>query len=163
MELGEIEKSDYKIKGDAPGKAVVIEVSENDGEAIREIEYYQLPGFGSSPTPGDQAISTEVEGGYRVTIASQNYSIDLELDKGETKIYSTDPTGLVKLAEIYLDNTGKIKISNSLEDLKTLINDLIDEISDLKTFGSPTNHTIDPTSQVSLLALKTRFNLLFKD
>jgi hypothetical protein len=163
MDIGEIQKSEYKNKDQAPGKAIVIETSEFGGEAVREMEFYQLPGFISSPTKNDVSVNAEIEGGYRLAIASHNYKINVEVKNGETKLYSTDPTGNVKLSEIYLDNTGKIKISNPVEDFKTLINDLIDLISDLETFGSPTSHTVTPAKKVELTALKTRFNLLFKD
>jgi hypothetical protein len=59
-------------------------------------------------------------------------------------------------------STYKVNIKNDSEELKGLIDDLIDAIKDIVTTGSPPTHTISAASQAQLIAVKTRFGLLFK-
>jgi len=127
------------------------------GIFVSDVEFFQTPGIVSGLTPSDEiVVSRTSEGGYSIGIASFNYKVNIEAIPGQTKIYSTDPTGLIKQAEIILDVNGKIKLSNNLQSLKSILDELIDELIDFKTFGSPANHTTDPTTVVNLNLIKTK-------
>ena len=65
-----------------------------------------------------------------------------------------------KKAEIILDTNGKIKMSNSTQSIKAIIDELIDELIDFKTFGTPANHTTDPSTVVNLNLIKTKIGQL---
>ena len=67
---------------------------------------------------------------------------------------------LIKKAEIILDTNGKIKMSNSTQSIKAIIDELIDELIDFKTFGTPANHTTDPSTVVNLNLIKTKIGQL---
>lgn len=159
--IGKVAKFIFEKRGQAPGQSMNVKTIES-GKFARETEFYQLPGFVGGVTPGSQCVIQEIEGGYSVIVASNNYKLSVSVTAGQTKIYSTDATGTTKKAEILLDTNGKVKLFNSDESLKGLIYDLIAEIVALKTFGTPANHTVDPSSVTNLNAIKTRFgNLLF--
>lgn len=128
-------------------------------EFVSEVQFFQTPGIVSGLTPSDEVVVSRIDGGgYRVGIASFNYKIGIECTPGQTKIYSTDPTGNIKKAEIILDTNGKIKLSNSTQNLKSIIDDLIDELINFKTFGSPANHTTDPNTVSKLNLIKNNIN-----
>jgi hypothetical protein len=130
-------------------------------EFISEAQFFQTAGIISGLTPNDEIVVSRLDGGgYRVGIASFNYKIGIEATSGQTKIYSTDPTGLIKQAEIILDSNGKVKLSNSTQSIKALLDDLIDELIDFKTFGTPSNHTTDPTTITNLNLIKTKIGQL---
>jgi len=127
------------------------------GEFVSEVEFFQTPGIVSGLTPSDQIVVSKIDGGgYRVGIASFNYKIGIEATSGQTKIYSSDNTGNTKQAEIILNSDGKIKLSNNSQSIKTLIDELIDELINFKTFGSPSNHTTDPGTITNLNSIKTK-------
>jgi len=155
-------KSSFKKYGQAPGLSQVVQTMEND-EIERETEFWQFPGFLSGVTPNDRLQVIPLSGGgYRLIVSANNYKVGVTVQAGEVKIFSTDATGSTKKAEIYLDTDGKIKISNAEQSMKSIISDLIDEVSNLKTFGSPGNHLVDPSTKTNLTAIKTRWGGLFK-
>lgn len=57
---------------------------------------------------------------------------------------------------------GKYTLENNLQDLKSLIDSLIDEIVTLQTIGSPANHSVNPANIAKLQTLKQQFALLLK-
>jgi hypothetical protein len=126
-------------------------------ETVKEVEFYQTPGIVSGLTSSDEIAVIQLEGGgYKIGIASNNYKISISVTPGQTKIFSTDATGLIKKAEIILDTNGKIKMSNSTQSIKAII----DELIDFKTFGTPANHTTDPSTVVNLNLIKTKIGQL---
>jgi hypothetical protein len=130
-------------------------------DIVREVEFFQTPGIVSGLTSSDEIAVIQVEGGgYKIGIASNNYKINISVTPGQTKIFSTDATGLIKKAEIILDTNGKIKMSNSTQSIKAIIDELIDELIDFKTFGTPANHTTDPSTVVNLNLIKTKIGQL---
>lgn len=130
-------------------------------EFVSEAQFFQTPGIVSGLTPSDEVVVTRLDGGgYRVGIASYNYNVGIEATSGQTKIYSTDITGNTKQAEIILDSNGKVKLSNSAQSIKALLDELIDELIDFKTFGTPSNHTTDPTTITNLNLIKTKIGQL---
>ena len=100
-------------------------------ETVKEIEFFQMPGIVSGLTSSDEIVVIPIDGGgYNIGIASFNYKISISVTPGQTKIFSTDSTGLIKKAEIILDTNGKIKMSNSTQSIKGIMDDIIDELID---------------------------------
>ena len=130
-------------------------------ENVKEVEFFQTPGIVSGLTSSDEIAVIPIEGGgYKIGIASFNYKISISVTPGQTKIFSTDSSGLIKKAEIILDTNGKIKMSNSTQSIKSIMDDIIDELIDFKTFGTPANHTTDPSTVVNLNLIKTKIGQL---
>ena len=130
-------------------------------ETVKEVEFFQTPGLVSGLTSSDEIVVIPIDGGgYNIGIASFNYKISISVTPGQTKIFSTDSTGLIKKAEIILDTNGKIKMSNSSQSIKAIMDDIIDELIDFKTFGTPANHTTDPSTVVNLNLIKTKIGQL---
>lgn len=67
-------------------------------------------------------------------------------------------------AYLQIDSTGKIDARNATRDLKTLIDNLIDIIKNLKTVQSSGGHLdpVDPDTLTALDTIKTQFNELLK-
>jgi len=94
----------------APGDAVVVQVESEAGEN-RELEYYQLPGIASGPTPEDRAATVNLQG-YRVVVGSHNYRVGVEVESGQTRIYSTPSDGSAVKGEVDLQTDGTITAKN---------------------------------------------------
>jgi hypothetical protein len=129
---------------------------------VKTIELFQQQGEDFTPALGSRVFVAQASDSYKVAIASCD-NVAPESSFGEKEIYSTDPVGLTKLARVKLDATGLINISNQVESLIGLVGDLIDAISDLQTFGSPTAHKVLPDDQIALALIKIRFELLFTE
>ena len=130
-------------------------------EIVKEVEFFQTPGLVSGLTSSDEIVVIPIDGGgYNIGIASFNYKISISVTPGQTKIFSTDSSGLIKKAEIILDTNGKIKMSNSTQSIKSIMDEIIDELIDFKTFGTPANHTTDPSTVVNLNLIKTKIGQL---
>jgi hypothetical protein len=145
----------------APGPAVVVQ-TDNGADEGRELEYYQLPGVASGPTPEDLAVAVHA-GAFRVVVASHNYRLDVPVDPGELRIYSTSADGDQLQADIRLQPNGKIVVANQIEDLAGLVGDLLDELIGLSTTGSPTTHVLSPAVIANLTAIKLRFEQLLEE
>lgn len=148
----------------APGQAVVVTGSGLGKQGI-EAELYQAPGIFGRPAKGTRGVFLPIGAGrrYGVVLAVQNYQVTIDVDEGETTIFSTNAAGTTVKAKVALDNTGKIKISNELQDWKTLLDELIDGIKAIVTVGSATTQTVSPASQATLGATQTKLAQLFKD
>jgi hypothetical protein len=133
-------------------------------EFVSEAQFFQTPGIVSGLTPSDEVVVTRLDGGgYRVGIASFNYKIGIDCLPGELKLYSTNVTGENEMAIIELGNlTGLIRIANQVEDLKSVLDFLIDSISAGITVGSATTQAFDATTQANLLLAKTRLATILK-
>lgn len=140
--------------------------SEAYANDIVNSEIYQQPGFYSKPTPGMKHVTVPVNGdrGHLVTIAFHNYSLTIDHAEGATLIYSTDAEGAEMKGKILVDGDGKIGASSSSEDLKTLIDDLIDTISALVAIpgGSPPEYVLNSATIAALASIKSRFGGLLK-
>ena len=159
-ELTEVKSQTFETQDQGAGPVQVLEVEYPTGE-LRDVELFQQPGLASGATQSHKVIVMPISGGgYKVGIAAHNYELGLEVSAGETKLYSTDSAGSTRKALIHLKADGKIDIKNDTEGLKSVLSDLIDEIKNLQTFGSPANHTVDTASQTALTAIKTRLGTL---
>ncbi len=107
----EIVRAVFERRGRAPGKAPVLQTTAPGGQE-RETELYQLPGFASGPTPGDRAAVIGTATG-RVAIATHNYRIEVEVDPGEVKIFSTDADGSAVESLIHLKGDGTIELNGN--------------------------------------------------
>ena len=66
-------------------------------ETVKEIEFFQMPGLVSGLTSSDEIAVIPIDGGgYKIGIASFNYKISISVTPGQTKIFSTDSSGLIK-------------------------------------------------------------------
>lgn len=73
------------------------------------------------------------------------------------------PSGLpTSIASFEVDATGLYEVKNQVETLGGLVADLIQEIENIQTFGSPSQHVLLPSSIVALEVIKARFALLLK-
>lgn len=141
----------------------VAKLIEYDSDVI-EAQFFQTPGIVSGLTPSDEVVVSRIDGGgYRVGIASYNYKIGIDCLPGEIKIFSTDVTGENEMAIIELGNlTGLIRIANQVEDLKSVLDYLIDSISNGITVGSATTQAFDAGTKANLLLAKTRLGTILK-
>lgn len=110
--LFNLTRSSRKIKGAAPGEAIV---ANGEGFAGQQIttEVFQSPGVFSAPGDGSKGVWLPIGGSsrYGVVIACQNYKITFDITQGETAIYSTDSGGGTLQAKIILRDDGTIEIN----------------------------------------------------
>lgn len=114
MSLGEVDSFEFEERGQAEGPAINVKYKDSDS-FTEENEFYQLPGIASGPTKGDRVVILPIEGGYRVIIAAHNYKVGVDVQPGETKVFSTDASGNTKQAEIWLKATGEIEITGDVK------------------------------------------------
>lgn len=136
---------------------VLLQVQISDETDIQTVELFTQAGDESIPPKGTEVIIVSPTRNRKIAIAESDEIVPVD-GAGNREIYSQ--SGGAKKARIRLDSGGLILFSNDVEDLKTLMNDMITEIKAIKTFGSPTNHVIDPTTQVLFDTLNGRFNAL---
>jgi phage gp45-like len=151
--LVEIVKTTLKKIQGAPGKSLVATVNGIGGTAA-DMEVYSSPGVFGRPIAGTQNVELTV-GGMKIIVASHNYSLQKDIDTGETVLYSMDSSGAL-CATVHCKVDGTIVVENQTESLRAIVSDLIDEIVAIQTIGSPANHTVSPASQTNLNAIKTR-------
>ncbi len=141
--------------GDIEGDSIIAtgEASASKGETA---QVYGMSGFIANPPAGIKGIRFRI-GSLDIIIGALNYNVPLPADPGETKVYSTDADG-AETGSMVLKPNGKLGYKNELlsEDLKSLLSDLITEIKNLVTTGSPVLHTVNPASQAALTAINVR-------
>ena len=136
----------------------------------KQARAFYPPGVDAAPLDGkDQGLTIEVGTSGKTALIG---IIPVPLaETGEIRIYSRDDDGNLKASihckkngDIEIVSTdGKIAIDNDAQKLKVIMNDLIKEIKDIVTIGSPSIHTIKPTTKVKFDAIDTRFNALLKE
>lgn len=157
---------------DNKGKSLEIEAEALAGDNIKNDMFYP-PGIMSRPPDGTYALFVPYNDSRSngVIIGINNYKLSINIEKGETLIYSTDSSGNNIKSKIKLDNNGdidyvidgKFAFDNNAEKLKVLIDDLIDEIIAIQTQGSPVNHVLNPSSIANFQSIKNRFANLLKE
>lgn len=100
-------------------------------------------------------INQENEKDEKVKIVVHDTEINIEKDKGVS--ISTNKNIKIKSTQSEL-----LEIGNSIETLGKMMSDLMQEITELKTFGSPASHTVMPDSIAKITALKTKWEQVFK-
>jgi hypothetical protein len=143
--------------GDKNRILLQVEMLEDD---IRTVEL--MPGSGQdyNPAIGSRVFVADAEESSQIGIETTD-NFEPETDPGEKEIYSTDNPVTKKLARIKLKEDGLIAIVNEVEGLITILINFIDDLKGLTTQGSASNHSVTPTSQIALEAIKTRFSNLF--
>ena len=143
------------------GRAIgnsVIGIMSGDADRGTDAEVYGTHGIVSRPSKATKGIRIRI-GSLSIVIASYTYGVEPPSAEGATKLYSTDIEGVEK-ASVNLGATGLVEIKNAAEELSSITSDLIDELIDLKTFGSPTQHVVDPATVTALQGIKTRYAAL---
>jgi hypothetical protein len=108
--LVRVVKSMFSKRGSAPGKSVVVQTTAA-GNAERTTEVYHPPGISSAPTMEDRAVEIPLGTGTRVILAFHNYRLEVEVEAGQTKIYSTSADGSMLKALINLKVDGTVEIN----------------------------------------------------
>ena len=133
--------------------AATVERYKGDNATAR---IFNPPGVDARPLDGDIGFSEDsedTEGGKDVLgfIDPLNVSIS---DKGEFRAYARNAAGIV-VGSFYIDKTGLTKIVNELISvgIGTAMDELVTEIQNLTTFGSPVSHKLTDASKI-LIELK---------
>lgn len=88
----------------------------------------------------------------------------IENNEDTELIYNGKKIKLIKNGALQIDtSTNKVIINNAVEDFAKLMSDFISDLISLKTIGSPSNHTLDPTTIAALQALQVRFSNLLEE
>jgi phage gp45-like len=108
------------IKGNSPGKSVVMTGEGVEGQTMTA-EVYQAPGVLAIPGDGSRGVWLPVGGSsrYGVVVAMQNYALTIQVEAGETAIYSTDAAGGTVKALVKLRTDGTIEINGDTKRLVT--------------------------------------------
>ena len=141
----------------ASGNSVIANAS-GDAERGLDAEVYGHHGFISRPSSRTRGVRIRI-GSLSIVIAAYTYGVEPPENAGATKVYSTDADGVEK-ASVNLGNTGLVEIKNAAESISEIASDLIDVLVSLKTYGSPTQHSVDPATVTDLQAIKTRLSNL---
>lgn len=129
--------------------------NEMASDAVRLSPY----GLDSNP-PADSfclLLSSQAQEAVKFAIISDMMNRKKNLAPGEVALYNTVTQATIRLAE-----SGNIIISNQAEDLAGILTDLISEIKNIQTFGSPGSHTLTPGSQSALQAISDRLATLLE-
>jgi len=159
---GDITEPDSPYGAEHPNNTVyespsghLIEIDDTSG--AERIHIYHTSGTFIELHPDGSAVYKTQGDDYKIT---QGDSYDLSVgartsDFGGEYSQSVNGNKTVTL-------TGKYTLENTAQDLKTLIDTLIDEIIAIQTVGSPANHTINPGTIAKLNVLKQQFALLLE-
>jgi len=129
-ELVEISEAVYEKPDGSPGKSVSVNIK-SIGEDSAEL--YHSPGSFSMPIDGTIGVSINVFG-RNIIVATDNYNIEIDIEKGEHLVYSTDAAGAIK-SKILLNKDGEIifndgtKSSVSHEELGTALQSMVTAIN----------------------------------
>jgi len=88
----------------APGESISVDTIGRNGSQ-GSAELYTLPGIISLPQDEEFGIVKNVKG-VNIVIATNNYKLNIVLEKGETQVFSADANGQV-LGTLKLDKDGK--------------------------------------------------------
>jgi len=160
VQLVTFAKSKIEKLGRATGKSVV-GVAEGDDAHDYDSEVFATHGIVSRPSKATRGVRMRI-GNLGIVIAAFTYGVEPPANAGATKLYATDEDGAEKSA-VVLDSDGKISASNDSEDLAKCIDDLINEIKNITTFGSAPSHTLTPTSIANLASIASRFKSILKE
>jgi len=118
--LLKLARGKLETKGNSPGKSVVMQAEGLDGQTLTA-EVYQAPGVLAIPGDGSRGVWLPIGGSsrYGLVVAMQNYSLNIQIEAGETAIYSTDAAGGTVKALIKLKADGTIEINGSSKKLVT--------------------------------------------
>lgn len=120
---------------------------------------------GELTTPGDRR-TFDISDAFAIPgLQAFDKNHNLIEDNNDTfLVYNGKKIKLIKDGNIQLDaGTNKITINNAIEDLASLMNDLLSEIIAIQTVGSPPQHVLAPASIVNFTLIQTRIALLLEE
>src|SRR5574344_1419055 len=160
MEQIKVLSAAIKKRTGAPAAQAVVQ-----GKGITEqtAEVYPLPGLFVVPPNGAKLLLIPLEAGKtRVAVGGVNYQVSISQEQGGTTLYSTTADGKTVKALIALSPKGLISIKNEQQSIETLLEELIDDISNLTTYGSPASHSVTAASQTKLTQLKAKLQQILE-
>lgn len=135
MLLVKIKNPQYKNSQGVEGKSLNVDL-ETKGQNADDGELYHLPGVYSKPHEDESGVVAQV-GNDNIVIATHNYKLDKDVDKGNILLYSIDNTGTVK-GSCLLNQNGEFIVNDGsrsavafaelkagFDQLKTDLNNLI--------------------------------------
>jgi hypothetical protein len=126
-QIATIKNAIYKLFADAPGKSLNVDLDDGYTDTA---EMYHLPGVYSKPHDDDIGVVLEVNG-LKIVIASHNYKLDKDVDKGNVIIYSIDSSGAVKGSVLF--NQAGEAVFHDGTDYAVAYNDLKSAFDTLKS------------------------------
>jgi len=107
-------------KGNSPGQSVIATAEGFDEQTLKP-EIYQAPGVLAIPGDGSRGVWVPIGGSnrYGVVIAMQNYALNIQINQGETAVYSTTADGQTVKALIKLKVDGTIEFNGDSKRLVT--------------------------------------------
>ena len=132
----------YKVFQGMSGKSLSVDF-ETIGKNKDDGEVYSVPGVYSKSVDGTKGVSINVNGN-NIIIATHDYSLDKDVEKGELLLYCIDENGAV-LSSALLNKSGEFVINDgtdygvAYEDLKTAFDQLKDDFDNHlhTTTGTP--------------------------
>jgi hypothetical protein len=173
------DKDGAPVETDAP----VIEIVHGKAPVTRDIRSPQNVTIGigndESGDAGEQrdaAVSYTLGEKADITVTSKSAltmgfkkAVSLETEEdydlkalGEIKAECEGKASVKAEGDVSITSGGKCYIGNSSMDMLQLMLDFVTEIKNLKTFGSPGMHTVDPSSIASLTVFEQEINSLLK-
>lgn len=109
-----------ETKGNAPGKSVTMQGEGVDGQTVKA-EVYQAPGVMAIPGDGARGVWLPIGGSsrYGVVVAMQNYALNIQINAGETVIYSTTADGQTVKAQAKFTAGGEIHLNGDTKQFVT--------------------------------------------
>ncbi len=106
--LATIKNAIFSLFQGAPGKSMNVDL-QTIGDNADDAELYFLPGFFSRPHDGETGVVIDVQG-LNIVIATNNYKLDISIDKGEGLIFSYDVDGNI-LSSAKCDKNGNFVVN----------------------------------------------------
>ena len=110
MGLMTLTKTIFARKGNAPGDSYIAQAEGVKGDVLTP-EVYTLPGIVSCAPDGTLGVFLPISGRRGVIVSTNNYQVRIEVERGETTIYSTTPDGKTVKAKMELKSSGAINIT----------------------------------------------------
>lgn len=157
-----IMRGDVELNTPHKGDKIVVNVNEEwtcySYDGTRTIEYKNI----DNPYKADFIYHPHDDSKIWHSTDNKEYGID---DGNGTSIILTDgklSVQTTKDIEVEIKSSGTYTVKNSAQNLKDLIDELIDTISFMKTYGSSASHQVSPDDVSKLNILKQKFGMLLK-
>ena len=138
-------------------KTHLIEIDDTEGS--ERIHIYHKSGTFDETHPDGSKVS-RIEGDRYDINKSDNYTITLGDDRREIgKTMRIENSGG---AVVEMNQTGLIEISNNSNSLSKILEDILNELTSLKTVGSPSSQTISPGNIINFIRLIAEMKTLLK-
>ncbi|MCK5127584.1 MAG: hypothetical protein KAR42_15110 [candidate division Zixibacteria bacterium] len=165
--------------GDKTVRLLQTEVSSE--QDIQTVELIDTFGSESNPPDNSKVFHLGVGTAWQVALSVVDGTpLQLEGKKGAKQKYSTNEAGTERIATITMDNDGtitltnssnvsiilksneKVTISNNTQNLRDILDSLMSAIQEMDTFGSPTRHSVHPSSKAVFASIRNRLDYLME-